>query len=80
MKAQVRRGEVGVVEQAGDEVRWPAADRQAVGLHQRQHLSGIPHVGEVDRRTVEHRDEEGTEHADEVTDRGGGQLRARSGG
>ncbi len=65
---------VGMVEQAGDEVRRSAADRQAVGLHQRQHLARIPDVGEVDRGALQDGDEEGAEHADEVPDRGGGQL------
>jgi len=37
-------GAGGMVEQAGDEVRWPAADRQAVTLDQLQHLAGVPHV------------------------------------
>ena len=38
-------GAVGMVEQAGDEVRRPAADRQPVALDQPQHLARIPDVG-----------------------------------
>ena len=62
-------GEVGMVEQAGDEVRRPAADRQAVALDQLQHLAGVPHVAQVDRCAFEHGDQERAEHPDEVPDR-----------
>ena len=72
-------GAVGMVEQAGDEVRRPAADRQAVDSHQLQHLAGVPDVAQIDRCTFEHRDQECAEHADEVPDRGGGELPAAVG-
>jgi hypothetical protein len=67
-------GAVGMVEQAGDEVGRPATDRDAIRLHQGQHRCGVEDVGEVDRRALEHGNEEGAEHPDEVPDRGRGQL------
>ena len=63
-----------MVEQAGDEVRRRRRRRQAVGLDQRERLPGIPHVAQVDGMTVEHRDEQRAQHADEVSDRRGGEL------
>ena len=49
-------------------------------VDQLQHLAGVPHIAQVDRRALEHRDQEGAQHADEVSDRRGGQLSPRSGG
>ena len=66
-------GEIRVFEQAGDEVRWSAADGQAVTLHQRQHFSRIPDIGHVDRLTVQQRHQQGADHADEMPDRRGGE-------
>ncbi len=74
-QGQVLVGEVGVVEQAGQEVRGAAADAQAVGQHQAQHLARVPHVDEVHRPVAQQRDDEGVEHPDEVADRGAGDLR-----
>lgn len=74
--AQMFRGEIGMLEQTRHEIRWTAADREAVVLHQRQRPLRIPGVGEVDRLTVQHRDDERADHSDEMTDRCGGQLDA----
>ena len=48
-------------------------------LDELEHLARIPHVAQVDRRTLQHRDQERAEHADEVPDRGGGELAAAVG-
>ena len=69
--SQVLGGAVGMVQHAGDEVGRPAADREAVALDQLEHLARIPDVAQIDRSAFQHRDQEGAEHADEVTDRGG---------
>ena len=76
---QVLRGAVGMVEQAGDEVRRPAADRQPVALDQLRAPARVPDVDEIDRRALEYRDEERAQHADEVADRGAGELAAAVG-
>ena len=73
---QVLGGEVGVIEQAGDVVGGTAADGQIVAEHQRQGLTGIPGVGEIDRSGVHDRDQECVDHADEMPDRGCGELQA----
>ena len=68
-----------MVQQAGDEVGRSAADRQSVALDQLEHPARIPDVAQIDRRALQHRDQEGAEHADEVPDRRGGQLPAAVG-
>ena len=68
-----------MVEQAGDEVGRPTADRQAVALDQLEHAGRVPDVAQIDRGALEHRDQERAEHADEVPDRGGGELPAAVG-
>ena len=46
---EVLVGEVGVVEQAGEEVGGAAADAEVLVAHQAQDLARVPHVDEVDR-------------------------------
>jgi hypothetical protein len=70
----VRRGAVGVVEQAGDEVRRSATEREVVAFQQVQHFTWIPAVEQVHRPTVDHRYEQGAKHADEVAYRCGDEL------
>ncbi len=48
---QMTFAELRMVHQAGDEIRWPATDRQFVPLDQLQHLARIPDVAQVDRGT-----------------------------
>lgn len=45
----MRVGEIGMVEQAGDEVRRAAADGESVAVHQRQDELRIPHIGQIHR-------------------------------
>jgi hypothetical protein len=71
---QVVGGEVGVVEQAGQEVGRPTGDAEALVVHQLQHRARVPDVDQVDRPVAQHRDQEGVEHPDEVTDRRAGDL------
>ena len=68
-----------MVQQAGDEVGRSAADRKPVALDQLEHHARIPHVAQIDGCALEHRNEEGAQHADEVTDRGAGELAAAVG-
>ena len=65
---------VGVVQQAGDEVRRSATDRKTFGLNEFEHVSRVPHITQIDRRALEYRDQERTDHADEVPDWRCGQL------
>ena len=44
---QVGGGEVGMVQQAGEEVGGATADAQALLVHEPEHLAGIPHVHQV---------------------------------
>ena len=68
-------GEVGVVEQAGEEERGAAADAEALLEHQAQDLARVPHVDEVHRLVAQQRHEERVEHPDEVADRRAGDRR-----
>ena len=72
---EVLVGEVGVVEQAGEEVGRAAAHAEALVQHQPQDLGRVPHVDQVDRPVAEQRHEERVEHPDEVADRRAGDLR-----
>ena len=65
---------IGVVEQAGDEEGRATADGQPVLLDEFENLARIPYVAQVDGRTLQNRDQQRTDHADEVPDRRGGQL------
>ena len=76
MSAACAGGEVGMVEQAGEEVRGAAAARQLVLEHRREHARRVPHVDEVDRVAPAHRDEQRGEHADAVADRRADEHRA----
>ncbi len=72
-------GEVGVVQQARHVVGGAASDGEAVAGHQLQGEARVPGVREVHRAAVEDGDQEGVDHADEVTDRRGGELVAAVG-
>ena len=61
--------EVGMVEQADEEVRRALPGRQAVLEHRREHPAGIPHVDEVHRLAPVHRQQQRGEHPDAVADR-----------
>ena len=47
--AQVRLGEVRMVEQAGHEVGRPTPDRHPLAIHEVEDQAGIPDIAEVDR-------------------------------
>ena len=70
-------GELGMIQQAGDEIRRPAAEADSVSRHQVQDQAWIPRVAQMDRHTFEHRAKQPTEHADEMPYR---QSRQVSGG
>ena len=72
--AQMVIGEVGMIKQAGEEVRWAAPDGHTLALHQGQDLCGVPVIDEIDGRAIQHGNEECPEHADEVPDRGRREL------
>ena len=76
---QVFGAAVGMVEQTGDEEGRAAADGQPVPLDEFENPARIPHVAQVDGRTLQDRDQQRTDHADEVPDRRGGQLPAPAG-
>ena len=69
---EVLLGEVGVVEDAGEEERGAAAHADVLGEHQPEDLAGIPHVDHVHRVVAEQRHHEGVEHPDEVAHRRAG--------
>ena len=73
ISSEVVGGAVGVVEQAGEEVGRPGAAGQPELGHQAEDAGRVPHVDQVHRVPVQHRDEEGPEHAHGVTHRGAGQ-------
>ncbi len=62
-------GQVGVVEQALEEVRRPRPAGEAVLGHHPQHASRVPGVEQVDRAPGDHRQQEPTEHPHGVADR-----------
>ena len=68
-----------MVQHAGDEVGRSAADREPVALDELEHLARVPDVAQIDGCALEYRNEEGAQHADEVTDRGAGELAAAVG-
>ena len=68
-----------MVQHAGDEVGRSAADRKPVALDELEHLARVPHIAQIDGCALEYRNEEGAQHADEVTDRGAGELAAAVG-
>ena len=55
MQGEVLVGEVGVVEEAGEEEGGAAAHAEALVLHQPQDLARVPHVDEVHRPLAEQR-------------------------
>ena len=71
-EGEVLVGEVGVVEEAGEEEGGAAAHADVLLEHQPQDLARIPHVDQVHRVVAEQRHEEGVEHPDEVAHRRAG--------
>ena len=71
--------EVGMVEQADEEVRRALTRRQAVFEHRREHAAGIPDVDEVHGLAAVHRQQQRREHPDPVADRRADQRRRPAG-
>ena len=67
-------GEVGVVEQAGEEVGGSAGDADPFLPHHAEHLTGVPDIEQVDGVLPQQRDQERVEHPDEVPHRRTGDL------
>ena len=61
-------GEVGVVEEAGEEEGRAAEHPHLFLSHDAQHLTRVPHVDEVDGFVTQQRHEEHADHPDEVAD------------
>ncbi len=75
-QGQVLGAEVRVVEQAQQEVGGPTGDAEPFVAHQAQDVGRVPLVDQVDGPLAQQRYEEGVDHADEMTDRRPGDLRA----
>ncbi len=69
------RIEVGMVEQADEEVRRALAGRQAVFEHRREHARRVPDVDEMHRLASVHGKQQRGEHPDAVADRRANQRR-----
>ena len=69
MSARAARVEVGMVEQADEEVRRALPRRQSVLEHRREHAAGIPHVDEVTGCAPVDGEQQRGEHPDAVADR-----------
>ena len=66
---EVTLGEVGVVEQAREEVGRPSAHAEVLGEHQPQHLAWIPDVHQMHRVVPMQGAQQRLEHPDEVAQR-----------
>ncbi len=79
-ETQVLLGEVRVVEQAGEEVGRTAGHAELAVEHQAKDGFGVPGVDEVHRTPAQQRHDQRVQHADEVADRRGGDLRRAADG
>jgi len=68
----MRVGEVGMVQQADQEVRGAVPAGDALLEHGGEHPRRVPHVDELDGVTAPHRQQQRGEHADPVPDRRAG--------
>ena len=59
---QVRRGDVGVIEQARKEIRGPATRCKVVFDHRCQHCTRIPHIDQIDGLSLVDGKQQPTQH------------------